>query len=326
MVKIESNVKNIDVPFFIVGADRSGTTMLRLMLNQHPRLHIPRETGFIEDLIREFPLERSLRKEEVKKCIATIVSHKRWPDLEIETNILNVKILNLSEPNLSQVIDCVFRLSMSHTGKARWGDKTPTYLNYIDKIHTIFPNAKFVHILRDGRDVCISLRQKGWVGNMTWQIAKYWSNTVKNGAILGRSMGHDFYREFQYEDIVKNPGDVLGEICNFIGETFDPCMLDFYKNAPKLIAPWEKSLHGKTMRAPSINDICRWPHELTSSQVIIFEAVAGRTMDIVGQQRKYQGSFSRIRNFFVKVAIEAIIIFIPLINRLGIKTGLSRYI
>jgi len=279
----------ISTPFFIIGSDRSGTTMLRLMLNEHPELHIPRETWFIIDLMDALPINIPLNNNQKKIAFKIITQHERWPDLEIPNQQLKNIIDELEEPRLRTILEKIYQILAEREGKKRWGDKTPEYIKEINRLHILFPDAKFVHVIRDGRDVCISLLSKRWRGTMVPNIARYWSEYVGSGVKAGRSLPKDKYLEVTYESIVMNTEEMLKKICKFLEIEFRSVMLNFYKNAEKNIAAWEKEHHQKTMRAPKRDDLFRWQKEASSLQIIAFEAIAGKTMDLVGQERQFRG-------------------------------------
>ena len=286
------NLELHNQPFFVVGADRSGTTMLRLMLNEHPRLRIPHESWFIPKLMNNLPLQSPLTQEEVRLAFDLIVSSSRWQkNWEIPTQKLWDILSKLKQPLLSELIDAVFRGCINPENKPRWGDKTPTYIKQISRLHQVFPQAKFIHLIRDGRDVCLSLRKTGWHGGLTSSSAKYWRRSVATGIEQGRTLGSDLYCEVKYEDLVLNSATTLKHLCTFLGEEYDTSMLGFYQHSAAELPQWEKQkqVHNKTMRPPQASDVHRWKREMTLLDVAIFEAEAGEVMDQVGQTRKFQG-------------------------------------
>lgn len=280
-------------PFFIIGTDRSGTTMLRLMLNEHKELHVSLETWFIIDLMNSLPLNSPLDSKDKKLAYNIITQHDRRRNLGVDNEDLD-KILNrLEKPYLRDILDAIFMLLTERHGKTYWGDKTPEYIKEIDRLHIVFPEARFIHIVRDGRDVCLSLLSKHWRGSMVSKIARYWAEYVSAGINAGRALPKDMYLEVTYESIVTDTEIMLKKICKFLNVNFDPCMLNFHENAERNLAPWGIVHHQKTMRAPSKEDIYRWKREATFLQIMAFEACAGSTMDLVGQKRKFNG-ISRI--------------------------------
>ena len=96
-------------PFFVVGAGRSGTTLLRLILAGHSRLHIPPETWFLRSLVRDFPLTGALTQPQFERAIATMVQHERWPDMGLPEDALRRQAAELVKPALVDLIDLVYR-------------------------------------------------------------------------------------------------------------------------------------------------------------------------------------------------------------------------
>jgi hypothetical protein len=112
-------------PFFIVGSGRSGTTMLRLMLNRHPELRIPPESWWLIDLLEVLPVATPLSKEDISRAGAIITGHVRWKDWNFPEAHLKAALGDLREADLAVLVDTVFRTAASMGGKQRWGDKTP---------------------------------------------------------------------------------------------------------------------------------------------------------------------------------------------------------
>lgn len=276
-------------PFFVVGADRSGTTMLRLMLNEHPRLHVPRESWFLIPLMNALSLDRELSPLEVETALRLITSHSRWQDWEVRDDELRRCVHGLEQPRLGDVVEAVFLLSAGRAGKQRWGDKTPEYVQEIDRLHQLFPDARFIHLIRDGRDVCRSLMKYQFRAEGLRDNARYWAHYVTAGMTSGRRLPTPLYTEVSYERLVLQTEAVLQELCRFLDVAYDPSMLHFHSHASENIAPWEQTIHRKTMRAPEPSDVGRWKKEMRALDVLRFEAIAGRTMDAAGQPLRYRG-------------------------------------
>lgn len=280
-----------NTPFFVVGSDRSGTTMFRLMLNEHSRIHIPRESWFIIPLMDNLPLKARLSPGDLEQAFTIISTHKRWRDWESSDHKLREVIFSLGDPTLAELVDEVFRQCGNTSGKPRWGDKTPKYIDEVTRLHELFPGARFIHIVRDGRDVCNSLRRFRWQGESVYSIAEYWRDVIHAGKAAGRLLGPELYLEIFYEELVLNPEKVLRTVCSFLREDYEASMLDFHEHADENVAEFEKKkgIHAKTSRAPKASDTHRWKTEMKPAHVAMFEAFAGSAMDLVGQQRKFRG-------------------------------------
>lgn len=270
-------------PFFIIGSGRSGTTMLRLMLNMHSRTRVPRESWFLMSLIDALPNRCELTEEQRLLAFEIIRTHPRWPDWECEDSRLATAVMDGPSCDLATVIDKVFRACSGMDGRARWGDKTPKYSLYSDKLAGLFPEAHFIHVIRDARDVFLSMKRAAWYGGSPRRIGRYWSGTT-GAALQLRTLCPERYHEVHYERLVADTERELKDLCRFLGEDYEARMLDFYVGASDEIAPWETKLHEKTCRAPRPTDVGRWKRELPLILVFLYESVVADRMREVGQQ------------------------------------------
>jgi hypothetical protein len=142
-------------PVFIIGSPRSGTTLLRLMLTCHPEICVPPEGGW---LLQLYPRYRNLPLT-IGTLTAFVDDLLKTPKIE-EWNLNRDQLLDYLErnspSNYANLAERIYFFHASRFGKSRWGDKNNSYLNRIKKIANIFPEAQFLHIIRDGRDVACS--------------------------------------------------------------------------------------------------------------------------------------------------------------------------
>ncbi len=225
-----------EVPFFIVGNPRSGTTLLRFILSTHTRIYIPEETGFLPHLARY--ANRQLTRKEVERLVVKIAQMNReWEGL---VDDFDEFYDSLPEPTLTQLLDALYRRRIAPQHAARWGDKGPSYVRWIADLDRIFPNAVFIHMVRDGRDSTLSALKK-W-GQDCWYYDTYylmrnWARNVRAGRRAGAWLGPDRYLEVRYEQLVAEPEASIHRICEFLQEDFQPAMLDHTGLAQQLVAP-----------------------------------------------------------------------------------------
>ncbi len=307
-------------PFFIVGCARSGTTILRLMLNEHSRLHVPYESHFIANLLDSLPWNAPLTRNDLALAHELILQSPPWKRhfWNIPNEELRIAILALQEATLARLISEVFQISCRRSGKARWGDKTPAYTERIGDLHQIFPQAQFIHIIRDARDVSSSLCPYGWHGTRLHQTAHHWQRIVSQGARSGRALGPELYLEITYEDLVQRTDDTLRQVCTFLGEPYETGMLEFYRHTDDNIPREDNKVHVKTSRSPQDTDAYRWRREMNLFQVAFVEAFAGATMDLVGQKRRFAG-LPWLLPCVLKMVVWAADYTRPARRRLGIK-------
>lgn len=263
-------------PFFIVGAQRSGTTLLRLMLNRHPRLSVPYESVFIPDLQTQAGATGILTADEATAILSMIADHP----FVIRGGLLPdpAAVLALRPRTYQDLVDAMFRELARRRGKCRWGDKTPSYVSRMPTIRALFPDAQFIHLIRDGRGVAASMRRLRWWGEHNiLTCAARWSSRVWSGRTFGSTLTAD-YLEVRYEDLVRSPRAVLGRTCDFLGEEFDPVMLDHHESArsdmPAAAIPW----HDASTSPVDPSKAEAWTRLLSPDDVALFESAAGATL------------------------------------------------
>lgn len=195
-------------PFFIVGSGRSGTTLLRLLLNGHSRIHIPPETWFLTELVKELPLQRELSSSDVERAIHLITSNYRWPDMEMDTAAFARDVGSLTHPTLLQIVELVYRTQLQRAGKSRFGDKTPPYIHIVPQLAKLYPEAKFIHLVRDGRDVALSYVDAGFhdPGSRCYDGSKFdWISAIRRAASYAKATFADQIFTIRYEELVSDP-------------------------------------------------------------------------------------------------------------------------
>jgi len=261
-------------PFFIIGAGRSGTTLLRLILTGHSRLHIPPETWFLRPLVRDFPLTGALTQPQFERAIETVVRHERWPDMNLAPDELRRKAAALPQPRLVDLIDLVYQHLLDASGKQRLGDKTPHYFAIVPELATLYPRAKFIYLVRDGRDVAISWIDAGW--QRYYEPGFEWPAAMAH-LRLDRAAYPNRVLEVRYEDLVRQPAEVTGQVCAFLDETFEQEMLD-WRDRADLVAARDRHLHARLQQPLSDGAIAVWRHRLSAVECFAMEACLHREL------------------------------------------------
>jgi hypothetical protein len=267
-----------DNPFFVVGNPRSGTTLLRFIIGSHPRIDIPAETGFIPHLGYETDTE--LTPPQVEGVLARIGNlNREWAGLVDDVDGFYE---SLATPRLSHILDALYRIRTRGSGATRWGDKTPSYVLYLPVLGAILPNAQFIHVIRDGRDVTLSAHKK-W-GAHRWYMDHYyllrnWVMHVEHGRAASRDLGADRYLEIRYEALVAETESVLARVCAFLGEDLHPAMLDHTALARHQIGPGG---HVEVRQPISAASVGRWKTEMSEFYCKVADHVAGPTLSSLG--------------------------------------------
>ncbi|MBU2869091.1 sulfotransferase [Colwellia sp. E2M01] len=265
-------------PIFIVGVGRSGTTLIRQMLNSHSNIAIPYESHFITqyyDKRNDFGV-LSLSDNRLR-LIEEILSEdilKLW-DVSFKASEVMEQLNDKS--SISDVVEAIFKLYAHTHGKARWGDKSD-YLDRMYKIRQMFPSCKFIHIIRDGRDVANSVMKMTWGPKNVKDAAEWWASHVKLGMCSGRMLPNDSYLEIRYEDLVLQSKETLIQVCQFLEEPFEENMLEFYKSSSKYIPQSLLNQHYNADSPPQNQRVCAWKNEMSDIDIAIFQDVASEML------------------------------------------------
>jgi len=191
-----------------------------------------------------------------------------------------------------------YRLYAERQGKSRWGDKTPGYATKIRRIKRTLPEARFIHMIRDGRDVALSLRDRD-AGLSTEQIARRWRHRINRTRRAAQHVPD--YLEIRYEDLVADPEATLRGICAHIELEYSPAMLDYHERAPERLAELGRELpaedekrglsaesrleaHALTAEPPRTDRSGRWRAEMSPADLTVFDEHAGELLRDLGYE------------------------------------------
>lgn len=261
-------------PIIVVGCPRSGTTLLQVMLHAHPRIAIPPETRFLLDAYRRRREFGDLRDADSRRGLARwIVEGKgtRFGDLGLDPQQTIDEITD-GPPTLGSALGIVFRAYARRFGKVRWGDKRPSYYQYVPDLLRLFPDAQFIHVVRDGRDCVGSLKQMPWYHADSYHAMATWAEAIDYGREHSRSLGPERFHEVRYERLIADPEGELTALCGFLGEEFHPAMCRPQETAGMAV-PERKTWHGNTHRDVSAVSTGAWKGRLEPWEVRLSETV-----------------------------------------------------
>ncbi len=173
----------------------------------------------------------------------------------------------------------------------RWGDKNNFHVRHVADIHALFPDALFIHIVRDGRDIACSYRhlnkakiESAYAPKLPTNIdtiANEWRSNLEAVRADFRRLPAGQCCELRYEDLVRTPVKTLSELCDFMGESYDPQMLEYHlKNRLDSLEPSEfLQWKAKTLIAPDSSALGKFRTELTAIEINRFENIAGELLE-----------------------------------------------
>jgi Sulfotransferase family len=267
---------------FIVGCARSGTTLLHRLVDAHPLVAIIHETHWITKRFKEPAV--------TPEMVSEMVEHKRFASLGVGREEFEDL---LGEPvSYRRFLGGLFELYAEARSKPLVGDKTPSYVTSIPKLHALWPEARFVHIVRDGRDVCLSVMNWKKAGRIagryaTWEedpvstTALWWERKVRLGRKGGGSLPEGLYHEVRYEDLINHPGRECVRLCEFLGLPNDDAMLRFHEGKTRMDLPDPKRTP-KAAWLPVTSGLRCWRAEMPAEDVERFEAAAGDLLKELG--------------------------------------------
>jgi hypothetical protein len=225
-VIIDEDVMDFVGPIFVTGMPRSGTKLLRDLLNNHSKIAIPQnESLFIPRAIRMLGSDANFEKTEILEKFWSIFRSSKFYANQISNgNGITFEIIQSYDAKTwDQLMKPLFMQCSPKDEMAGliWGDKTPGYILHLQLLQKTFPNAKFVHIIRDPRDYVCSVKQ-AW-GRNEFRAAERWARTMSVCEGF-RSAKSNSYLEVTYEALTSNPSEVLEKICAFLGIVFEPEM------------------------------------------------------------------------------------------------------
>ena len=283
----------------IVGAPRSGTTLLRFMLDAHPDLAIPPETAFLR--LGPELVARDVTADDFARVITGFPeSAPAWGDFGIAEDELFDALHRLEPFTVADGFRTFYRLYAARFDKSRWGDKTPLYCKSIGAIRQVLAEARFVHIIRDGRDAALSLRRMWFSpGHDIETQAAYWRDCVTAARTAGA--GRADYLEVRYETLVQHPGNVLQAICGFVELDYDPAMLAYHLRTPERLTEHKARLRPDgtplvtrerrldqvrlTTAPPDPSRVAVWKEAMSPDEQRRFSEVAGDLLEDLGYGR-----------------------------------------
>lgn len=276
---------------FIVGCPRSGTTLLQRILNALPDLAITPESHWIPRLyVKPWALTPEGRVK--PKLVRRLLGHPKFARLKISSEEIARLSGNGQPVSYETLVSRIFDRYGEREGKPLVGDKTPDYVRSIEALHNLWPSARFVHVIRDGRDVALSMMDwpkchpkpgdfVTWREDRITTSALWWELNVRRGRQAGKSLGRELYYEVHYESLVRCPREESVALCEFLGVPYSDAMLRFYQTP----AASDPGLETKWAHLPVTQGLRDWSAQLPPQDNERFEAAAGGLLDELGYPR-----------------------------------------
>jgi len=270
-------------PVFVLGCPRSGTTLLYHMLLSAGNFAVYRAESQVFNLLE--PRFGDLRvPQHRRRLLAVWKNSSLFTKTDLDANEIEREVMEKCE-NAGDFLRIVMEAMARKQGVARWAESTPDHLLALPRIKETIPNALVIHILRDGRDVALSLEKQHWIRPFPWDHGKelqtsaiYWEWIVNRGREYGKRLGSD-YKEVRYEDLVANPQSTLTELGEFIGQDLD------YEQIERVgigsVSRPNTSFAGQR-QSGGFQPVARWKKTLSDEQLGRIEGLIGHTLAGLG--------------------------------------------
>lgn len=267
------------MPFFIVGCGRSGTTLLRVLLNRHPEVAIPLESLFMVDYLRyQGPLKLP---DQLQMVLA---------EPEIEEWGIEVDPEDYAQcRTMTEVIEYLNQSYAASHRKSQWGQKTPRFVRHMDILIRHFPEGRFIHVVRDPRAVVNSLMRSNVHYNNALTGTWRWLRDVNAGLDFERSNPEKVLR-IKYEDLVLDTKPILERVCEFLSLPWpEEGWWRGTLQAKEEYSRFYDQIHANLDGPISSTPISKWQGQLHERDVALVEQLAGELMTSLGYQPSLSG-------------------------------------
>ncbi len=275
-------------PVFMIGTQRSGSNLLRLMLNQLDEMASPHPPHILERMYPLLSVYGDLNDEKCFKlliddvCRLVELNPVEWSGVILDRNEI---FKRSTERSLISVYGAVYDVYAEVTGATTWCCKSLSNVNYLNEIQNHFDNPKFIYLYRDGRDVALSF-QRAVVGEKhIYHIAKEWSDTQNKALELKDKVPDELFFAVSYEQLICQTVETTMSLCDFLKVEFKNSMLEFHKSSEARLASKSSDLWSNVSNPIMQNNFKKYKSQMSLKDLRVFESIAGSAMDKLGYQR-----------------------------------------
>lgn len=265
---------------FIVGVGRSGTTLLRSMLNAHRDLAVVHESRFVGWMAQHRGRYEGSGTFRTELFLGDLLDEgseipSRFGAWGVSPGTIRSAVADAAPADLAGAVRVLYETYAAHHCKPMYADKTAGYIESMTVLGELLPEARFIHIVRDGRDVALSMLGVDFGGVNVPHAAWLWSRRVRAAHRAGAALGSSRYLVIRYEDLVDQPARVLGDACDFLGLAFDPGMLSYFQDPDRVTQGLGRQRHHAHLKLPVTIGLRDWRAQMGTTDVRRFESIAG---------------------------------------------------
>jgi hypothetical protein len=273
---------------FMIGTQRSGSNLLRLMLNQLPGIAAPHPPHILQRIMPLMDRYGDLQNDDNfmmlvnDVCQLVELNPVPWEGVTLSRSAI---VNQATARTLLGVYEAVYNQILRVKGAREWCCKSLANINFLPQIESHFRNARYIYLYRDGRDVAVSFR-KAIVGEKHfYHIAQEWAQTQRLALAMEPHIGPKRFFRVKYEQLIANPEFIMTQLCRFLDVEFSPTMLAFHETDEARRAAASSTLWGNVTQPIMASNTGKYLREASEDDIRIFESVAGRVLDTLGYAR-----------------------------------------
>jgi hypothetical protein len=276
-----------DAAVHIVGTERSGTNLLRQILTSHSDMAIPHPPHLLRYFASLEPLYGDLElNENFRELAGDILRLVRWhihpwPDVPHTATIMR----EVPSRDVIGIYVALYRWYARQEGKPRWGCKSTFTVDQVEHVHARLPNARFIWLVRDPRDVAASSKESVFNPCHPVLTSRLWQRQQLECLRLERLLPRTHWLRLRYEDLVSEPERTVREVCQFIELPFEQQMLMFFTTAAARRTAGLSRSWRNTGRPILVSRVGRFREALTPREVSAVELMTASTLDDLGYPR-----------------------------------------
>jgi SAM-dependent methyltransferase len=271
-------------PIFMFGFERSGTTLLSMMVGAHPEIAVPLTvTGMWYRFAQKARAAGLETQEKLERLVDELLAEERirlW-----DVVLTRDEVLHRLEPgSYAAVVERFHQLYARRKDKPYWGNLDIATLDEMDEARRWFPDARFLHIVRDGRDVALSHETMPYGASNTLEAAETWNQRLRTNFKMGAMLGPEQYKVIRYEDLISDSESTLRAMCQFFGVRYSEAMLDYPKMVDEKVPKERRWLWPALDKPPDRSKVSGWKARMGETKRVVFEGAAGPLLAELGYE------------------------------------------
>ena len=271
-------------PIF-VSSGRTGLTLLRLIFDCHPELAVAHEPRFLAPMARKHRRYERNGKVDVDRFVEDLYAFANFRRLGLPRQDVRAALDADTPTDFAEAVRRVFGLFAESQGKRLYADKSPLYISYLERLARLFPEARFVHLVRDGRDVALAYVERNKGPASVAEGAFHWRLRVSRGRRAGQRLGPDRYQEYRYEALIDDPEGTVRDVCRFLNLDYYEHMLDYGDKAARFLAEAKHPEDHQHLALLPTKGLIDWRNSMSAHELALFEAIGGDLLKELGYER-----------------------------------------